>query len=81
MDNPRLIRVDHDHSCCPQNTSCRTCRRGLVHHRCNITIGYAGDDPAFLRRIANALETAQLAFRERHAAKGIGEQLTLSDLL
>jgi len=78
MDNPRYIRIDHDHSCCAPNTSCRTCRRGLVHHRCNILIGYANDDPALLRRIADALETAQMAFTRRSASAG--EQLALSVL-
>jgi hypothetical protein len=79
MDNPRLIRIDHDHSCCPPNTSCRTCRRGLAHHRCNIAIGYAGDDAALLRRMADALEAAQSAFRQRKAATGTGEQFALFD--
>lgn len=79
MDNPRLIRIDHDHSCCPPNTSCRICRRGLAHHRCNIAIGYAGDNAALLRRMADALETAQLAFKQRLAASGVGEQLMFGD--
>lgn len=79
MDDPRRIRIDHDHSCCAPNTSCRICRRGLAHHRCNIAIGYAGDDPALMRRMADALEAAQLAFRQRQAASRIGEQLMLSD--
>lgn len=78
MDDPRRVRIDHDHSCCAPNTSCRTCRRGLVHHRCNIAIGYADDDPALLRRMADALEAAQMAFGQRRAATGAGEQLTLS---
>lgn len=65
LDDPRRVRIDHDHSCCPPNRSCRLCRRGLVHHRCNIAIGYADDDPATLRRMAGALEAAQAAFRQR----------------
>lgn len=75
MDNPRLVRIDHDHSCCRPNTSCRTCRRGLAHHRCNIAIGYANDDAALLRRMADALEVAQLAFRQRLAASRASGQL------
>lgn len=79
MSDPRVIRIDHDHSCCVPNTSCRTCRRGLVHHRCNIAIGYAGDDPALLRRMADALEAAQMVFQQRRRASVAGEQLALSD--
>ncbi len=72
-------RIDHDHSCCPKNQSCRICRRGVAHHGCNILIGLAGDDPAALRRIADALEAAQLAFTQRKTAanKNTGEQLAL----
>jgi hypothetical protein len=72
------VHLDHDHSCCPPIRSCRTCRRGLTHRRCNVAIGLAGDDPARLRRMADALEAAQLAFRQRQATSGAGEQLTLT---
>ena len=69
--------IDHDHSCCPKGRSCRTCRRGLAHHRCNVIIGWALDDPARLRRIADSLEAAQQAFKQRQAASGAAEHLTL----
>ena len=65
------VDVDHDHGCCAQNKSCRICRRGLAHHRCNVMIGWAKDDPARLRRVADALEAAQLAFQARRAATGL----------
>jgi hypothetical protein len=71
------IDVDHDHSCCRQGRSCRMCRRGLAHHSCNCAVGYAGDSPDRLRHMAAALEAAQLAFRQRRAASGAGEQVTL----
>lgn len=71
------IDIDHDHSCCPKGRSCRTCRRGLAHHRCNVVIGWAYEDPMMLRRMADALEAAQLAFRQRRAVSG-QEQLALS---
>lgn len=48
--------VDHDHSCCPGERSCPSCRRGVLCHWCNATLGYAGDDPAVLRRMADYLE-------------------------
>jgi hypothetical protein len=75
------IDIDHDHSCCPQGKSCRVCRRGLAHHRCNVIIGWAGDDPGMLRHIADALEAAQSAFAGRlAAAQDKGEQLCLSGI-
>jgi len=72
------VRIDHDYSCCPRNASCPVCRRGLAHHQCNIMIGQAGEDPARLRRAADALEAAQLAVARRKADI-VGKQLTLSD--
>lgn len=78
---PKSVRIDHDYSCCPRNASCRICRRGLAHHRCNIAIGQAGEDPAQLRRMADALEAAQMAVAQRKAtADNAWEQLPLSDL-
>jgi hypothetical protein len=68
LDDARRIRIDHDHDHCPANASCRICRRGLVHHRCNIAIGMADDDPGRLRRMADALEAAQAEIRQRIAA-------------
>lgn len=61
------ISVDHDHDHCPPRASCRNCRRGLVHDICNRVIGMAGDDAARLRRMADALEAAQQACKERVA--------------
>jgi hypothetical protein len=75
--DPAVVDIDHDHSCCRRGKSCRTCRRGLAHHRCNVIIGWAFDDPARLRRIADNLEVAQQAFRQRREASGTGEQFTL----
>lgn len=70
-----LVIVDHDHSCCPDWHSCRICRRGLAHSNCNVAIGMANDDPAQLRRMADALEAAQLAVEQRRTKAA--EQLAL----
>jgi hypothetical protein len=67
--------IDHDHSCCAKPNSCSACRRGLACHRCNLLIGQVGDDPALLRRIADALEAALVPAKARIAAKP--SQLTL----
>jgi hypothetical protein len=72
------IVIDHDHSCCPAGTSCPACRRGLAHDQCNVAIGYANEDPMRLRRMADALETAQFAVAQRLAKRS--EQLPMYDL-
>ena len=69
--------IDHDHSCCPEERSCRICRRGLAHPNCNSAIGLSGDDPAKLRAMADALEAAQLKVEGRKAIAY--EQLALID--
>jgi hypothetical protein len=48
--------VDHDHSCCPGERSCVDCRRGVLCHWCNAALGYAHDNPAKLRRMADFIE-------------------------
>ena len=42
------VTVDHDHNCCPPNKSCGRCVRGLIHQRCNMVLGYSGDDQKLL---------------------------------
>ena len=71
MTDPKKVRVDHDYSCCPRNASCPVCRRGLVHHQCNIMIGQAHEDPGRLRRAADALEAAQMAVARRREERGL----------
>lgn len=48
--------VDHDRACCPGDRSCPSCRRGILCQPCNVTLGYAKDNPAALRRMADYLE-------------------------
>src|SRR5258708_4705054 len=73
------VVIDHDHDHCPPGASCPTCRRGLTHHDCNTAIGMAGDDPARLRILADALETAQNAYQARKAATTTPVQALLFD--
>jgi hypothetical protein len=60
--------IEHDHSCCPSPYTCWICRRGLACHDCNVAIGFANDDPHRLRRMADALEAAQLEVARRKSA-------------
>lgn len=50
------LAVDHDHSCCPERTSCGKCVRGLLCRRCNFAMGHFNDNPATLRAAAGYLE-------------------------
>lgn len=50
--------LDHDHACCRTNKAidaCGNCYRGVMHKNCNCAIGFAGDDPDKLRRLAQYL--------------------------
>ncbi len=62
------ISVDHDHGCCPRNSSCSTCRRGLAHDRCNKGIGFAQDDADKVMAWAVNLQRAQAKVNERKSA-------------
>lgn len=61
------VCIDHDHGCCPRLRSCAICRRGLACAECNKAIGMIHDDPARLRRMADALEAAQRGVEQRKA--------------
>lgn len=61
----RRIHTDHDRSCCPTSRSCGKCVRGLACVGCNTGIGQLGDDPARIRRVADALEAANARVRSQ----------------
>ena len=58
--NGRALTVDHDHACCPDKRhSCGKCVRGLLCHNCNCALGYAGDDPERLVKLAEYLRSSR----------------------
>jgi hypothetical protein len=65
----RGIYVDHDHDCCRGSRSCGTCVRGLTCHQCNTGIGFFGDSPERMRRVADRLEMANRRVRDPHRVR------------
>lgn len=61
-----MLRVDHDHACCPGQISCGQCVRGLVCDACNLLLGKANDDAARLRAAATYLENRHAALVRSH---------------
>lgn len=59
------VHIDHDRSCCPGDKSCGKCIRGIAHQKCNQGIGQFNDDPALMRRVADALEAAQVKLNSK----------------
>ncbi len=70
--------IDHDHRCCPPARSCAYCRRGLACPNCNSMIGFAQDDPARLRQMADNLEAALKDVDARLAMKPEQDTLLLA---
>lgn len=50
------INVDHDHSCCPGQSTCGNCVRGVLCRACNRGLGSFGDDVGVLRKAVRYLE-------------------------
>lgn len=44
------LRVDHDHSCCPGDSSCGECIRGCLCSGCNMALGAFQDSAPVLQR-------------------------------
>lgn len=51
-----VLWVDHDHACCPGDTTCGGCRRGLLCPACNSGLGLFQDDVDRLRGAIAYLE-------------------------
>ena len=60
---PEIPCVDHDHSCCPGETSCGRCVRELLCRSCNTLLGMAQDDVTTL--------VAAAAYLIRHAPQEV----------
>jgi hypothetical protein len=67
LDEPRKVHVDHDHGCCTGNTACGNCIRGIACDPCNRGIGYFGDDPGRMERVAANLRAAKVGPPPRSA--------------
>ena len=76
IETENMTHIDHDHNCCPPESSCTICRRGLACRGCNRAIGFADEDPVRLRRMADALEAAQRRVDQRRTA---ASRITLFD--
>jgi hypothetical protein len=46
----RQLCVDHDHDCCPGDTSCGKCVRGLLCSKCNRGLGLLRDSCEILEK-------------------------------
>lgn len=55
-----VLRVDHDHRCCPGDKTCGKCVRGLLCDRCNRGLGYFRDDKQSLRTAIAYIERYEL---------------------
>ena len=42
--------IDHDHACCPTDTTCGNCVRGLLCRDCNLMLGHAKDNLSTLQK-------------------------------
>lgn len=51
------MNIDHDHSCCPQGSSCEKCFRGILCFKCNIALGLLSDDVGRIEKLANYVKT------------------------
>lgn len=55
----RALSVDHDHECCPGDSSCGKCIRGLLCDACNPLLGLSRDRIAILLKAIEYLKKFQ----------------------
>lgn len=56
LDNPKMVHIDHDHSCCTGRQSCGMCIRGILCFKCNIALGMVDDEIDKLQCLIHYLE-------------------------
>ncbi len=54
--------IDHDHNCCPGNTSCGKCVRGILCKNCNAGLGMFKDNPVFLLGAVRYLQSFEALY-------------------
>lgn len=62
--------TDHDHSCCPGDSSCGLCVRWLLCSGCNTGLGAFKDSPKALRKAAELLQRFVLPDFTETATRG-----------
>ncbi len=61
-DTPKgVLYVDHDRACCPGDSSCGKCVRGLICTYCNSALGFINDSRGHLIALINYLDSAETA--------------------
>jgi hypothetical protein len=57
----KRLAVDHDHACCPDQSSCGQCIRGLLCDRCNHGLGNFQDTISYLQNAMTYLTVTSAA--------------------
>ena len=69
VDSQNVTVIDHDHTHDYAHSSaqhtCKLCRRGLAHNRCNVAVGMSRDNPDMLETIARNLRAVLQPTRDR----------------
>ena len=53
----KRLNLDHDHNCCPSESSCGNCIRGLLCSICNSAIGLLKDSEEIIEMALNYIKT------------------------
>jgi ribosomal protein S14 len=53
----KRLNLDHDHNCCPSESSCGNCIRGLLCSICNSAIGLLKDSEEVIEMALNYIKT------------------------
>jgi hypothetical protein len=53
----KKLNLDHDHNCCPGESSCGNCIRGLLCSICNSAIGLLKDSEEIIEMALNYIKT------------------------